>query len=155
LDSCPAVWNVLHDAIVVGLTGAVPGTVRLELDCDYLRDRFDQPGNRFYLALHDCTRFAYRPWLDELTAIDDLRLLAERRLWILRAEVVAGYCRVHCNEHLPGGSGGTLEVSASTAEVHLDDGSLVSFEKLADVSEEYWTEWSLSSKGDPKMDTNR
>jgi hypothetical protein len=120
LDSCPTVWNVLHDAIVVGLTGAVPGTIRLELDCDYLRDRFDQPGHRFYLSLHDCTRFAYRPWLDNQNAIDDLRLLAERRLWILRADVAAGYCLVHCNEHTPEWSLSTKEIPSPNGDPKID-----------------------------------
>lgn len=146
MDVCPAIWNVLHDAIVVGITGEVRGSVRLELECDYLRERFARTGNRFYLSLHDCTRFAYRPWLDDTNAINDLRQLAGRRLWILSADVAADHCKVHCSEHIPGGNGGVLEVSASFAEVHLDDGTGVTLNELETVAEEYWTEWESDAK---------
>jgi hypothetical protein len=71
---------------VIDISGAVPGTLRLELDCDYLRDRFDAPGDRFFLTPTDCTRFAYRPWGDDLAVVTDLGALKARRLWIKSAD---------------------------------------------------------------------
>jgi len=67
-SACPAIWNVLHDAIVIGVSGEVPGDVVLTLECEYLRRRFADPGNTFALTLNQCTRLRFRPWADELGA---------------------------------------------------------------------------------------
>lgn len=141
-DWCPAVWNVLHDATVVGISGTVPGLLRLTVDCDYLRDRIDHPGNYFYITLSECTRFAYRPWNDDNAVIEDLQTLAERRLWILSAEPHVGFCKVQCNEHIPNGNGGVLEVRASAVRVTLDGERPITQAELESIAEEYWQEWS-------------
>ena len=94
-DCCEDIWEVLHDAIIIRLDGAVPGDVYLELDCDYLRDRFKNPGNRFFLTLRSCSRFAYTPRSDESQLIVDFDALAQRRLWILSADAMDGWCKVH------------------------------------------------------------
>jgi hypothetical protein len=140
-DGCPAVWNVLHDAIVVDITGTVPGALRLTLDCDYLRDRIDHPGNHFYITLSECTRFAYRPWNDDTQVIEDLQALGGRRLWILKAEIAVGFCKVHCSEHILNGSGGVLEVSATSVRVALDEERTITQAELESVAEAYWEEW--------------
>ena len=143
--SCPALWNVLHDAIIVGLNGQVPGTVQLELECDYLRERIDHPGNRFFITLSECTRFAYRLSVDD-TIVDNPELLALRRLWITRADAEPGFCRVHCTEHIPNGGGGTLEICAAGADLRLDGGKAITLLELEHIADEYWTEWELESE---------
>jgi hypothetical protein len=37
MDSCPRVWNLLHDATIVRIAGTVPGNLDVELEIDYLR----------------------------------------------------------------------------------------------------------------------
>jgi hypothetical protein len=145
-DWCPAAWNVLHDAIIVAISGAVPGQLDLTLDCDYLRDRIDHPGNHFYMTLSGCTRFGYRPWNDDTVVIEDLQLIERRRLWILRADVTSEFCKVHCNEHIPHGNGGVLEVVAAEVRVTLDGTRPITQPELESVAEEYWSEWGASTK---------
>lgn len=147
-DWCPIIWHVLHDAIITRLEGAVPGDLRLELDCDYLRDRFKNPGNRFFLTLRSCSRFAYIPWSDESQLIVDFDTLAKRRLWILSVDTIDGWCKVHCNEAIVDGNGGSIEVAATAIELRLDDGVAVSLDELKNVAREYWDEWA-SSGGTP------
>jgi hypothetical protein len=139
------IWNVLHDAIIVRLDGSVPGELRLEIDCDYLRDRFTPGGERFILTLSECTRFAFRPWSEPSSEMTDLGAIAARRLWVLSAEEVDGHGKVHCNEHIPKGNGGELLVSASACALRLDDGTPVTLSELKRVASEYWEEFSSSA----------
>lgn len=139
-DGCPGTWNVFHDAIIIAISGTVPGQLHLTLDCDYLRDRIDHPGNHFYITLSGCTRFGYRPWNDDTLVIEDLQLIEQRRLWILSADATQHFCKVHCNEHIPYGSGGALEVAAAAMRVTLDDNTSITQSELELLSEEYWTE---------------
>ena len=145
-DNCPDIWNVLHDAIVVGVSAPAPGDVALELACDYLRDRFPDPGNRFVLTLHSCDRLEYRPWTDEENAITDFSEIERRRLWVLSADPVDGHCKVLCSEAILKGIGGTLTVSSSAAFLRLDTGRDVSLAEIMQVATEYWDEWEAAGK---------
>jgi hypothetical protein len=147
-DLCPDIWDLLHDAIIIRIEGRLPGTLALEIECDYLRDRFPSPGERFILTLSDCTRFEFRPWTDGTVAVTRFDELASRRLWVLSAERGDGCCKVRCNEHIPKGNGGELWVSASACEVCLDDGTEVSLPVLKRVVGEYWEEFSSSGGRD-------
>jgi hypothetical protein len=146
IDNCPDLWDVLHDAIVVQIGGTVPGDLTLELDCDYLRDRFPSSGDRFVLTLRNCTRFAFTPWAEGSSAIEDLAALAARRLWILSAEAREHSYKVHCSEDVRGGNGGELEVAAFKAELRLDNGALVTPDELKRVATEYWEEFRSRSQ---------
>jgi hypothetical protein len=132
------VFNVLHDAIVVAISGEVPGTVVLELDCDQLRERFEGPGARFFLTIKGCARIVYHP-AETKAAMRDLAAIAARRLWIRAADQHDGHCIVHCSEHAPGGSSGKLEIAADGLAVTIDNGREVSFGELEEAAEEYWS----------------
>ena len=144
-EACPQVWNVFHDATVVAISGVVPGDLALTLDCDYLRDRIDHPGNHFYITLSECSRFTYRPWSDDTSFIEDLRVLETRRLWILSAEAAEGFCKVQCNEHIANGNGGVLEVAAASVRVTLDGDKPITLGALESAADEYWAEFRASS----------
>lgn len=148
-DRCPAVWDVLHDATVIGISGDCPGTLQLELECDYLRDRIDDPGERFFLKLDNCTHFLYRPWADDSQAIDNLNSIAARRLWILGADRSDGFCVVHCSEHIAKGSGGNLAVAAARVTISVDGGREITQNELEDVAEEYWSGFGTQPKNQP------
>ena len=138
MGSCD-IWDLLHDATVVAISGAPPGTLRLEVECDYLRDRIADPGTRFFLVLDTCTRFRFRPWSDEAIAIEDVVTIASRRLWILSAQHRDGACIVKCSEHTPHGVGGDLEVAAAAMTLIVESGREVTIAELEDVAEEYWS----------------
>ena len=145
---CPSTWNVFHDAVIVEIAGTIPGRLRLTLDCDYLRDRVGHPGNRFYVTLTNATRFAYRPWSDDALVIEDLQSVEKRRLWISSAEAGPAFCKVHCNEHIPQGNGGVLEVAASSVHVTLDGDRPITQAELESISEAYWDEWEAQTRHD-------
>ena len=100
------VWELLHDAIVLSIEPQPEQGIRLELECDYLRDRLDDPGTRFFLILDNCTQFKFRAASDDARAIEDLPAIASRRLWILSAQFRDGVCIVECSHHSADGIGG-------------------------------------------------
>ena len=139
MPSFAGIFNLLQDATVVAIDGDAAGTVRLEIDCDYLRDRLEGPGNRFFVLLDNCTRFVYRPSNEQPAEVRDLTAIALRRLWIKDADQHAGFFVVHCSEHAADGTGGNLEVAADRVSVTIDNGREISPSELDDVAEEYWS----------------
>lgn len=139
MASAASILNLFHDAIIVEIHGRVPGTLRLELDCDYLRDRLEGPGNRFFITLDNCTRFAYTPWNEQPGVMHDLAVIAVRRLWISSADQHDGFFVVHCSEHVANGSGGKLDVAADRATVTIDSGREINPSELEEIAEEYWS----------------
>jgi hypothetical protein len=124
MDFFPAIWNVLHDGSIMSIQGAVPGTVRLAVSIEYLRERFADPGETIQEARDFCT---------------DLPAIEASEPEILSAEVRSDISEVCC-------VGGTLEVRASSGSLALDSGRVITLQELIDVSEAYWTEWSERGK---------
>lgn len=141
MTHCPDLWNVLHDGTIVALSGQVPGEVKLQIEADYLRDRFGDDGRLFVLTLRECRRLVFTPWEQGQSTITRLDELATLALWILSAEDVDGACAVTCNRKIDNG-GGVLEVAAGDAVLCLDTGRLVSKDEIEAVAEAYWSEWS-------------
>src|SRR6185295_12491123 len=140
MEVWPDLWNVLHDATIEGIEGEVPGTLRLEIECDYLRSRFVEAGGRFFLTLNGCERFSFHPW-EEGEVTTSIAAMAGMRLWVLSADLKGDRCCVHCSGPPPMCNGsGTLEVVADGAALALDTGRPVPLEEIAAVSEAYWEE---------------
>lgn len=130
----PAIWNILHDGVIVAVDGVVPGTLRLDISIDYLRKRFVEPGDSIQVLLVGCTRFAYRQSAEEpFTA--DLSAIAAERPEILSASMIDGSCEVECSD-------GVLEVVASDGSVRLDTGRAIMLTELIEMTDSYWTEWN-------------
>lgn len=138
----PGLWNVLHDGTIVAVTGQVPGAVKLEIEADYLRNRFNDDGHLFALTLRDCSWLVFEPWEEGRAAISRLDELGVLALWILSAEEVDGRCAVSCTRNVANGAGGVLEVVATDAVLSLDTGRFVSQAEIEAVAAAYWTEWS-------------
>jgi hypothetical protein len=130
----PAIWNVLHDGVIVAVDGAVPGGLRLDISIDYLRKRFDEPGDSIQVFLVGCTRFSYRQSAEE-PSTEDLSVIAAQQPEILSASMIDGACEVECSD-------GVLEVVASDGSVSLDTGRAIALTELIEVADSYWTEWS-------------
>jgi hypothetical protein len=58
-DFFPAIWNILHDGVIVAVEGTVPGNLRIDIEIDYLRKRIPDSGNLIPVLLIGCTRFAF------------------------------------------------------------------------------------------------
>jgi hypothetical protein len=134
----PAIWNVLHDGVIVAVDGTVPGTIRLQVSIDYLRKRFSQSGKFIQVVLVDCTRFTYRA-SDASGPTTELPLIADMAPEILSATFTNGVCEIEC-------AGGILEVIATDGSVRLDSGLAVTLQELIGVADAYWHEWSKRAK---------
>ncbi len=134
----PAIWNVLHDGVIVAVDGAAPGTLCLDISIDYLRERFSEPGEFIQVLLIGCTRFAYRQSTEaEFTA--ELPGIVAQQPEILSASMIDGLCEVECSD-------GVLEIVASGGAVRLDTGRAVALQELIAVADSYWKEWSERAK---------
>src|SRR5580698_8954953 len=73
----PAVWNILHDGVIVAIAGTLPGDLRLDVEIDYLRKRIPDPGTLIRVLLVGCTRFSFREYEKGkfLTASNDIAAL--------------------------------------------------------------------------------
>jgi hypothetical protein len=134
---CPAVWNVLHDGTIARVSGNLPGDLRLDIEIDYLRRRFEEPGQFIVLTLTGCTRMTFVPWAEGSSSISDPADVGGMGLEIL-SDRKESFCCVH-------GDGGSLEVVAQSAHLWLDDGRHLSLEELLRVSEAYWDEWEADA----------
>ena len=148
MESCPDIWNVFHDATILKASGAIQQDVVLRLECDYLRDRFEEPGSEFLLKLVACSTFEFELWGDAPDVITDVQLIGSLRLWILSAEPMDDHCKIHCARHVRDAVGGTLRVAATSAGLRLDSGRSVSLAEIKEVASDYWTEFSSSKPDD-------
>ena len=109
-----------------------------DVEIDYLRSRFAEPGNRISVTVRNCTQIMFLPWdsgADPLTGFEAVRDL---NLDILSAEQSDSICRVHCD-------GGHLDLAADDARLALDSGRELPLEELLSVAEGYWDDWEKGS----------
>jgi len=135
----------LHDGSIVGLSGNVPGTVRVEMDIDYLRRRFPDAGKTIVVTLDGCTRFAYRPYEIKKGLppnekfITDFEAIVALKPLILDAEMRGSVAIV-------AGSYGVFEAAALGGSLSLDSGRTITLDELIAVAEAYWAEFRERSK---------
>jgi hypothetical protein len=137
-DFYPAIWNVLHDGVIVAVDGNVPGTLCLDVSIDYLRKRFSETGESIQILLTGCTRFAYREF-EAATFSTELPIITAMEPEILSASMKDSVCEIEC-------AAGVLEVVAAGGSARLDSGRAIPLQELIEVAECYWTEWSERAK---------
>jgi hypothetical protein len=120
------VWNVFHDGDIVSVVGSAPGEVCIEIEIQYLRELFTDPGTSIFLTLHKCTRYEYELFKNPEVAGD---------MEILSVKTVGDVGQVCCQT-------GILYVCAEDFSMKLDSGRTISFEELCWVSAWYWADWS-------------
>lgn len=132
------IWGVFHDGVVSRVTGTVPGSVRLEIEIEYLRNMFEEPGNRFVVQLSDCSRLAFTEYGKAPTEdLDEIQNSEPEILYVLSETPLTLDCAT-----------GALEVEYSEMTISLESGRLVSYDSLASASEKYWNDWSSRDKSD-------
>ncbi len=130
------IWGVFHDGILKRIEGTIPGTLTLEIEIEYLRGMFDEPGYSFAVEITNCTRFRYNEYEEQPT--EDVAKILERELEILY--VASEYPLVlDCVM-------GTLELEYDALRVMLPSGHEVNYESLVQASEKYWSDWSARMK---------
>lgn len=128
----PDYWNILHDGYIVGVRGGVPGDVSLDVEINYLRERFSEPGHHLKLTLHHCTQLSYDAF--EEGTFEEFSVISRFRPQILRAAGFTDASLIECVS-------GDLRVNAQGASLALDSGRPVSLDELKAMAEAYWTEW--------------
>jgi hypothetical protein len=133
-DFFPAIWNILHDGVIVAVDGTLPGDLQIDIEIDNLRKRIPDPGALIQVLLIGCTRFAFREYEKSgfSTALTEIAAMGPE---IVTASMKDGVCEVDC-------TAGTLEVVAGDGAIGLDSGRAVTLQELTEVAESYWKEWS-------------
>jgi hypothetical protein len=129
----PAIWNILHDGVIVAVDGTLPGDLRIDVEVGYLRKRIPDPGTLIQVALFGCTRFAFREY-ERSQFSNALAEIATTRPEIVSASMKDGVCEVDCTT-------GTLEVVTLNGSISLDSGREVTLAELTAVADGYWKEW--------------
>ncbi len=129
----PDLWNVLHDGGIDEISGSVPGDVRLVVDIEYLRKRFEDPGDSIHITLHHCTRFSFQD-CDAAEPMTELAAISDLQLGILSTD--SGdeiFCDYGVSSHY-----GRLSFAAAGFSVTLDSGRAIGLEDLVSVAKTYW-----------------
>lgn len=134
----PDIWGVFHDGVLKHIDGGIPGTLRLEVEIEYLRGMFDEPGISFQIELTDCTKIVYSEYGQEPTQdVAQIQELEPEILYVTSERPLLLDCVM-----------GALELAYDAMRVTLPSGVEVSYESLTSASERYWREWSERSKGE-------
>lgn len=134
----PTIWNVLHDGSIDAITGQVPGHVTVTASCEYLRERFAEPGDAFVIGLRNCVKLQHRLTVDT-PAETNLQSIADQYLGILSAEMHDSVCRIYTDK-------GILELQCDDGSLALDSGRAVPVDELLSVADAYWDEWETKRK---------
>ena len=98
-----AVWNVLHDGVMVAAEGSLPGDLRLSIDIAYLCGHLPTAAGHVVVTLAECERFEYQPYREP--PVSDPAAVAAIGLGLLTAVTADGEVSVECSD---GGYGGRL-----------------------------------------------
>lgn len=127
----PAPWGLLHDGYIVELKWSDQTLIAL-IECEYLRERFAEPGKLFVYTMHNCRHLAYTA--HDGSKLDARRVVAETWPGISCAEYGHATMRVMLDE-------GILELKYDSLSIGLDNGEPVALERLDQIAVEYWDEW--------------
>jgi hypothetical protein len=124
-------WAAFHDATIEAIDGAVPGDVRLTIECQYLRQRFGGQGTRFVLTLKGCTLFAFTPYVGEpCVTLADIQEHQPEILYVEQRADLVLLCTT-----------GEITLSYDSARLALDNGQAITSEDLLQAARSYWQEW--------------
>lgn len=133
------IFNLLHDGRIISITGSVPGDALLEIKCDYLRERINVPGESFLVKLAGCAQLYFQKWEANTKPLTDFQEIAALEPWITGAQVLE-------NEISVGANPGTLFFSCESASVFTNATLILPVSELDRIAEEYWRNWSISSR---------
>lgn len=136
-------FSILHDGIIRKIRGQCPGDLSLHIQCDYLRSRLPDPGDRFILKLEKCSVFFYEPGESQAGRSYDVDHIGEHQLEILSSELKEGQVLVYTGT-------GVLHIVCETIAIWLNDKTQVSETELEDLAETYWEEWTKKAAKNPR-----
>lgn len=130
------IWGVFHDGFVTRIDGAIPGTLRLEIEIGYLRKQFPEPGSRFVIILSNCTRLIFTEYDGPPIAdLGRIQALEPEIMYVSQLQPLM----LDCN-------GGTLELDYQEMSVSLESGQPVSYDDLVSAAEKYWAAFAARAE---------
>ena len=133
-DFFPAIWNVLHDGVIVAVDGVLPGDLRIRRRDRLFTKAHSRP--RYFHSssskrLHSLCLLRSTKKSEFSTALNDIAAMGPE---FVNASMKSGICEIDCVD-------GTLEVVAADGSIFLDSGRAVTLEELTAVASSYWKEW--------------
>ena len=121
-------WDILHDGVIEGVDGNVPGDLTLTVEIEYLRELFSDGGKNFIVKLIGCDTLTYQP--DGPSELLD-SLASEIPEGIHSGEADGDLVRVYCMN-------GVLSIRYRDFSLMLDNGQPITLAELGEKSQEYW-----------------
>ncbi len=135
-----AAFAILHDGIIKKISGLLPGTITIEVDCEYLRKRNPSPGKTFYIELTECVKVFFLH--NNKVSTSDFQEIEKMSLDMLSADMEGNDVVVFSTE-------GTLYLNFKQAQVFLNSKDRISIDALEHIARDYWDEWESKIKLTP------
>ena len=131
-----ALWNTLHDGVIVAIDGTVPGEPVLEVEIGYLAGRLCPGTKSVFVRLVDCSSFLYdfRSSMEETVRLSVLSEIAESRPIIMAGEQDLDGVLIEC-------WCGAIQCRYSSACIMLENKAPIAYETLLAECERYWRDW--------------
>lgn len=127
-----AAFAILHEGIIKKITGVVPGTVVLDIDCAYLRELDKTPGDSFLISLKSCKKLVYKDASDKDHT--DFQKIIEQCPVMLSSDISVKDILVFC-------SSGVLQIDCSDVSIYLNNEQEISVDDLEALASKYWDDW--------------
>lgn len=131
-----AVWNTLHDGVIIAADGSVPGDVRLSIEIGYLCKMLPTASDRLTVRLLGCSSIHVKPFEDQ-PSTDIASLVGQEVLSV--NEAADGMVVVNCVE-------GLIELGYAGVSLQLAEGTSITQAELEAAANRYWTEWEARHK---------
>lgn len=130
------VFNLLHDGSIYHIEGNVPGEIRINVDCGYLRTLVNEVGDSFILRLRNCQKFVYLPYKDEGfgSEVSQLSEISKHEPDFVTAEQTDLCVSIYCSK-------GVIQAQFSSISVWLNTETEISFSDLELIVNDYWAKW--------------
>jgi hypothetical protein len=135
-----AAFAILHDGIIKKISGLIPGTIMIEVQCDYLRKRSPSRGSSFFIELSECKKVFFVNNDDVSTS--DFSEIEKLEVDMLSADTEGSDVVVFCSE-------GSLYLNFKEARVLLNAKDTISIEALEHMARDYWDEWEYKANSIP------
>lgn len=151
-DNIARLFSIFHDGKMLNARCGGKDAV-IEVEIRYLAQRIGPGRTRFIVRFFDAENFSFDTWENEPAGASKMLIgldsIFQHELEILSSESVGDGIVVACNA--PGANqnfcGGELRFQAKRAQVTDEMGVSWSLEQFAQLSHDYWSEWSQKNRG--------
>jgi len=137
MDNRIQIWNILHDGEITAISGEQSDTLTMFVSIPYLRRRLEPLGDSFVLIMSGINQIEFRDFDGNTTVLrDEIEIGTPEILYTESASMPV----------IVETTMGQLILSFQDIRFTLDTGQELSYEIIAGVCDEYWTEWKDKSE---------